>query len=168
MRANPLGLPIGCQTYPVRKMIAQDFPGTLKQLSDAGFQAIELCSPVGYEEFSGLAKYTPSDLRKIITDTNLECVSSHFGIDELRKDLAGRIEWAKELGLTQILVPSLDGQKIRPWTTSSERPTNTTKWRNDPPAWACSKDCITKISNSRRWTANEPTICCSIFSIRSW
>src|SRR5438270_11845889 len=57
--ANPLGLPIGCQTYPVRKMIAKDFPGTLKQLSDAGFQAIELCSPVGYADsgFGGLAKY---------------------------------------------------------------------------------------------------------------
>src|SRR5580700_9140622 len=46
LRGNPLGLPIGCQTWPVRKMIAQDFPGTLKQLSAAGFQAIELCSPV--------------------------------------------------------------------------------------------------------------------------
>ncbi len=111
--ASPLGLPIGCQTYPVRKMIAQDFPGTLKQLSDAGFQAIELCSPVGYADsgFGGLAKYKPAELRKILNDMNLQCVSSHFGIDELRKDLAGRIQWAKDLGLTQMLVPSLGGQK---------------------------------------------------------
>ncbi len=27
LRANPLGLPIGCQTYPVRKSIAAGFPG---------------------------------------------------------------------------------------------------------------------------------------------
>ena len=27
LRANPLGLPIGCQTWPVRSMIAKDFPG---------------------------------------------------------------------------------------------------------------------------------------------
>ena len=56
LRANPLGMPIGCQTYPVRTMIAQDFPGTIKQLAEAGFQAIELCSPVGYADsgFSGL------------------------------------------------------------------------------------------------------------------
>ena len=45
---NPLGMPIGCQTYPVRTSIGQDFPGTIKQLADAGFQTIELCSPVGY------------------------------------------------------------------------------------------------------------------------
>ncbi|MGA8029045.1 MAG: TIM barrel protein [Bryobacteraceae bacterium] len=113
LEADPLGLPIGCQTYPVRKMIAQDFPGTLKQLSDAGFQAVELCSPVGYADsgFAGLAKYKPSELRKLLTGMNLRCVSSHFGVGELRKDLPGRIEWAKDLGLTQMLVPSLDGPR---------------------------------------------------------
>jgi sugar phosphate isomerase/epimerase len=113
LRANPLGMPIGCQTYPVRKMIAQDFPGTLKKLSEAGFQAIELCSPVGYADsgFGVLAKYKESELRKILADLNLQCVSSHFDIGELRKDLSGRIEWAKNLGLTQMLVPSLDGPR---------------------------------------------------------
>ena len=58
LRANPLGLPIGCQTWPVRELIAKDFPGTIKVLAAAGFQAIELCSPVGYADsgFAGLAK----------------------------------------------------------------------------------------------------------------
>ncbi|HYL61967.1 MAG TPA: TIM barrel protein [Candidatus Methylomirabilis sp.] len=113
LRANPLGLPIGCQTWPVRKMIAQDFPGTLKQLREAGFQNIELCSPVGYEDsgFGGLAKYKGSELRKIIHEEGLVCESSHFGIDELRKNQDDRIAWAKDLGLKQMLVPSLDGPK---------------------------------------------------------
>ena len=34
LRANPLGMPIGCQTWPVREMIAKDFPGTIKQLAE--------------------------------------------------------------------------------------------------------------------------------------
>lgn len=111
LRASPLGLPIGCQTYPVRKMIASDFPGTIKQLAAAGFQAIELCSPVGYADsgFAGLAKYSGSELRNMLTDLGVQCESSHFDINELRKDQAGRIAWAKDLGLTQMLVPSLDG-----------------------------------------------------------
>jgi sugar phosphate isomerase/epimerase len=111
--ANPLGLPIGCQTYPVRKMIAHDFPGTLKRLSDAGFQSVELCSPVGYADsgFGGLAQYKGSELRKILNEMNLQCVSSHFDIGELRRDLPGRIEWAKDVGLTQMLVPSLNGPR---------------------------------------------------------
>jgi sugar phosphate isomerase/epimerase len=113
LRANPLGMPIGCQTWPVREMIAKDFPGTIKVLADAGFRAIELCSPVGYAEngFAGLAKYTGGELRKILGDAGVTCVSSHFGIKELRDDQEGRIAWAKGIGLTQMLVPTLEGPK---------------------------------------------------------
>ncbi len=113
LEANPLGMPIGCQTYPVRKTIARDFPGTLGVLASAGFQTIEMCSPVGYANagFGELRKYRGSDLRKIIEDANLKCRSSHFDMAELRKDMPGRIAWAKELGLTQMMVPSLDGAK---------------------------------------------------------
>jgi len=113
LRANPLGLPIGCQTYPVRAMIAKDFPGTLKQLSDAGFQRIELCSPVGYADagFGGLAQYKGAEMRRILSDANLECVSSHFSMGELRKNQPDRIAWAKDIGLTQMMVPSLEGPR---------------------------------------------------------
>ncbi len=113
LRANPLGLPIGCQTWPVRKMISQDFPGTIKQLTGAGFQAIELCSPWGYADsgFAGLQKYKPADLKKLLADLGVQCESSHFGIGELRKHLAERIAWAQEMGLTQMMVPSLGGPK---------------------------------------------------------
>ena len=111
-RANPLGLPIGCQTYPVRSMIGRDFPGTIKQLATAGFQRIELCSPVGYGDgFAVLAKYNGAELRKILGDLGVKCESSHFDINELRKDLPGRIAWAKDLGLTQMMVPSLNGPR---------------------------------------------------------
>src|SRR5712671_3186666 len=113
LHANPLGMPIGCQTYPVRKMIAQDFPGTIKQLAAAGFQTIELCSPVGYADsgFAGLAAYKGAELRKILNDAAVTCVSSHFGIEELRANQEDRIAWGKDLGLTQVLVPTLNGPK---------------------------------------------------------
>jgi sugar phosphate isomerase/epimerase len=113
LRANPLGLPIGCQTWPVREMIAKDFPGTIKVLADSGFQMIELCSPVGYADsgFAGLAKYKGAELRKILSDAGVGCVSSHFGIGELRENQERAIDWAKDVGLTQMLVPSLEGPK---------------------------------------------------------
>jgi sugar phosphate isomerase/epimerase len=113
MDAEPLGLPLGCQTWPVRDKIAKDFPGTLKELAASGFQAIELCSPVGYagSGFAGVGKYTPAELRNILRDAGLTCVSSHFSIKELRDNQEGRIAWAKEVGLTQMMVPSLDGPK---------------------------------------------------------
>ncbi len=113
LRGNPLGMPIGCQTYPVRNMIAKDFPGTIKQLAEAGFQTIELCSPVGYADsgFAGLAKYKGAELRRMLGDLGVKCESSHFDIKELRENLPGRIAWAVDLGLTQMMVPSLDGPR---------------------------------------------------------
>lgn len=113
MRANPLGLPIGCQTWPVREMIAKDFPATIKELAQAGFQSIELCSPVGYSDdgFGGLARYRPAEIKKILSDAGMTCISSHFTIIELRKNQEDRIAWAKDLGLTQMLVPTLGGSE---------------------------------------------------------
>ncbi len=109
--AKPLGMPIGCQTWPVREMIEKDFPGTIKQLADTGFETVELCSPVGYADsgFGGLAKLKGSEIKKILGDAGVSCVSSHFSLDELRTQQDDRIQWAKDVGLTQMLVPSLDG-----------------------------------------------------------
>jgi sugar phosphate isomerase/epimerase len=113
LRSDPLGLPIGCQTWPVREMIAKDFPGTIKLLADTGFQTVELCSPVGYADsgFAGLARYKGTELRRILGDAGVSCVSSHFGIQELRENQERAIAWAKDVGLSQMLVPSLNGPK---------------------------------------------------------
>lgn len=109
--ANPLGMPIGCQTYPVRKLIAEDFSRTISMLAASKFQRIELCSPVGYADsgFGGLAHYKGSELKQLLTDLGVPCKSCHFDIKELRQDLQGRLVWARDLGLTQMFVPSLDG-----------------------------------------------------------
>jgi sugar phosphate isomerase/epimerase len=125
LRANPLGMPIGCQTWPVREMIAEDFAGAIQQLSAAGFQSVELCSPVGYvdEGFGGLAKFKGAELRRILSDAGLTCVSSHFSIEELRKNQSDRIAWATDVGLTQMIVPSLDGPR-RPTMDDVKRATD--------------------------------------------
>ena len=111
LQANPLGLPIGCQTYPVRTSLQKDFPGTIKELTDAGFQTIELCSPFGYKEFSDLGKYKGTELRRMLGDMGVKCVSAHFGMKELRDNQAERISWAGEMGMTQMLVASLGGPR---------------------------------------------------------
>jgi sugar phosphate isomerase/epimerase len=107
LQADPLGLPIGCQTYPVRASINPDFAGTMKGLSAAGFQTIELCSPFGYKDFSSLAQYKPQELRRMLHDYGLTCISAHFDTDELFNHADDRIAWAKELGLTQMATASL-------------------------------------------------------------
>lgn len=109
--ADPLGLPIGCQTYPVRKSIGPDFAGTMKGLRAAGFTQIELCSPYGYEEFSSLQKYKPQELRRMLADWGLGCISAHFSADELFKKADESIAYAKEFGMTQMAIAALG-----PWS----------------------------------------------------
>src|SRR5437867_4726199 len=107
LRANPLGIPIGSQTWPHRALLKQNFPALLKQLADIGIQRIELCSPFGYAEFAGLSN--GKDVRKLIADHGLKCESAHFGLKELRQDQAASIAWAKDVGITQMFVATLGG-----------------------------------------------------------
>ena len=105
--ADPLGLPIGCQTYPVRKTINTDFAGTMKGLRAAGFTNIELCSPFGYSDFSSLQRYKPKELRRMLNDWGLTCISAHWAPEELFQKSDASIAYAKEFGMTQMAVAAL-------------------------------------------------------------
>ena len=104
---NPLGLPIGCQTYPVRKSISTDFAGTMKGLRAAGFTQIELCSPYGYDDFSSLQKYKPQELRRMLNDWGLGCISAHWAPNELFQKADESIAYAKDFGMTQMAIAAL-------------------------------------------------------------
>ena len=75
VRANPLGLPIGSQTWPHRQMIKDgNFAGLAKMLADIGVQEVEMCSPLGYGDFAVLAD--GKQVRRILADHGLKCVSA--------------------------------------------------------------------------------------------
>ncbi len=109
VEANPLGMSIGCQTWPLRESIAKDFEGTLHQIAGAGFQRVEMCSPAGYAGagFGPLVNIKPAKIRDMIRGAGLGCISSHFGFTELKEHLDDRIEFAKELGLEQMICATL-------------------------------------------------------------
>jgi sugar phosphate isomerase/epimerase len=106
--ANPLGLPIGSQTYPHGQMIKDgDFAGLAKTLVEMGVQTVEMCSPFGYSDFASLADGT--QVRKILADHGLTCESGHFSMRELREKQPQCIAWAKDVGITQMITASLGG-----------------------------------------------------------
>lgn len=102
------GMPIGFQSWSVRDMLSKDFPGTLKTMSGQGYQLIEMCSPKGYVDsgFGSLVDMKTSEMRRIITDAGLSCPSCHFGFRELTDNLDDRIQFAKDLGMTQMICSS--------------------------------------------------------------
>jgi sugar phosphate isomerase/epimerase len=108
MQMNPLGLPIGSQTWPHRQRIKDgDFAGLCRDMAALGIGSIELCSP-GYPEFTGLAD--AKQTRKIIEDHGLTCPSAHVTMAELRNGQQQVIDWAKAIGMTQIGTATLNGQ----------------------------------------------------------
>ena len=99
-------MPIGFQSWTVKDMLSKDFAGTLKMMAGQGYKLIEMCSPKGYEKigFGAFTKMKTADIRKIINDAGLSCPSCHFGSGEFNDDnLDERIEFAKALGLTQMI-----------------------------------------------------------------
>ena len=119
LEADPLGLPIGCQTYPVRDALGKDFPGTLKQLAGIGYRRIEMCSPPGYERsgYGPLVGMKASEMKQIIHDAGLGCDSCHFQFRELKENLDDRIAFAKELGLKQMVLSTFG---VKPDATMGE------------------------------------------------
>ncbi len=103
--ANPLGLPIGSQVWPLRSML-KDFPAFVKMIAAIGVTRLELCSPLGYgREFSSLAD--PKEVNRILADHGMKSESSHFTLGELRKNQQRSIDWAKEIGITQMITATL-------------------------------------------------------------
>jgi sugar phosphate isomerase/epimerase len=107
LRANPLGLPIGSQVYPMRSML-KDFPALVRMMAEIGVTRLELCSPIGYgPDFAALA--SASETRKILADHGLKAESSHFTMRELRQSQDKSIAWAQEVGITQMVTATLGG-----------------------------------------------------------
>ena len=118
LEANPLGYPIGSQTYPHRALIASgNFADLCKQLKDLGVERLELCSALGYNEFAKLAD--AKETKKIMADHGLKSESAHFSMKELRETQQKSIDWAKEIGIKQMITASLGGQVDRATNTTT-------------------------------------------------
>jgi sugar phosphate isomerase/epimerase len=110
LHANPLGLPIGSQTWPHRALIKDGrFAELAATLAGIGVQAVEMCSAIDYEDFAPLKD--GKLVKKILADHGLTCVSGHFGMNELRTKHAESIAWAHDVGITQMITATLSGPK---------------------------------------------------------
>lgn len=124
LQAAPLGLPVGCQTYPVRQEIGKDFDGTLKKLAGIGFRRIEMCSPPGYDRagYGPLVAMPAKEMRERIGAAGMGCESCHYQFRELKESLEERLAYAKDLGLKQIVVStfSLRNAPLAEWARAAQ------------------------------------------------
>jgi sugar phosphate isomerase/epimerase len=96
---------IAVQLYTLRAETARDLPGTLRQVSAAGYRAVEL---------AGLPPIEPDALRDLLAGEHLRPVASHEGLESLRADPGAVLEWLSVVGCPLVIVP---------WLPEAERTT---------------------------------------------
>lgn len=106
--ANPKLKHIGFQSWAIKDELAKDLSGTLKKMGTLGFNSIEMCSPPGYAKygFGPLQDLSAKELKSKFKDAGFTCISCHYGFSELKEHGQERIDFAKELGLTQMVIAS--------------------------------------------------------------
>jgi sugar phosphate isomerase/epimerase len=89
---------IAVQLYTLRELLAGDLAGTLRQVSMAGYRAVEL---------AGLPHVTPESLRDRLAAEDLRPIASHESLESLRGDFDGTVDRLAILGCPRVIVPWL-------------------------------------------------------------
>ena len=103
--------PIGLQLYSVRSDLYRDFEGTLKAVSEMGYEGVE---------FAGLYGKSAGEAAEICAKYHLTPISAHVGLSEMEGDPDGVFAFYKELGCRFIAVPYL-GDGDRPGQENHEK-----------------------------------------------
>ncbi|HEX5236009.1 MAG TPA: sugar phosphate isomerase/epimerase [Silvibacterium sp.] len=112
--ATPL---IGLQLYSVREDLAKDFPGTLKRVAAVGYREVEA---------AGFYNHSAGDVKRMMSEVGLRCVSAHYSLDDLLKSTDAIVAYAKALGLEYVICSA-------PWGPD---PARLMKYPGGPWQWA--------------------------------
>src|SRR5688572_27046391 len=96
-------IPVALQVYSVRKDAAEDLPGTLKAIKEAGYDGVE---------FAGYYERTAQELKRLLDDNGLRCAGTHTGLKTVLDDELGRtIEFNRTLDNRNLIVPGLPAER---------------------------------------------------------
>jgi sugar phosphate isomerase/epimerase len=87
---------LAVQLYTLRAKLAEDVPGTLDALADAGAEEVEL---------AGLYDRTADDMRALLDAAGLKAASMHARLERLQPEPEAVLEEARTLGVETVIVP---------------------------------------------------------------
>lgn len=93
-----MNLPVALQLYTLRDECAKDFVGTLKQVAEIGYEAVEL---------AGLHQMPAPQLKAVVDDLGLKVISSHVPLADMEQTLSQVFEDSYTLGNKYIVMPWL-------------------------------------------------------------
>ena len=97
-RPSMLTDPAALQLYTVRRLAADDLPGTLAAVAAAGYRSVEV---------AGLPQTTASELARLLDDAGLTAIASHESVEGLRRDWEAVADRLAAIGCARAIVPWL-------------------------------------------------------------
>ncbi len=94
---------VGIQLYGLRNAMANDFVGTLRAVRDMGYE---------YVEFAGYFGYTGEQIKAILDELGLKCISVHQTIDFFDENPLEKINFLKTFGVKYNVIPWYDRTKL--------------------------------------------------------
>ncbi len=89
---------IALQLYTVRDETARDFAGTLHQVAQLGYRAVE---------FAGYGGLSASQMAALLSETRLRAASTHIGLDTLESDLDRTLDYCQTISCGSLVLPWL-------------------------------------------------------------
>lgn len=89
-------IPVGVQLWTLRKELAEDLVGTLKQVAAIGYQGVELW----FQKWPAAG-----ELKKIVADCGLKIASAHVNLKDLLDDFPRLADYHRTVGNRTLVIP---------------------------------------------------------------
>lgn len=106
---------LALQLFTIRNIAQADLAGTLKQLAEMGYDAVE---------FAGFYGHPREEVAEMLQEAGLKAVGMHVGLDQMEQDFAEIAADARAVGAEALLVPHVGhdaGRSYGHWETVAMR-----------------------------------------------
>ena len=94
---------VGIQLYGVKEAMKADFEGTLRALSEMGYE---------YVEFAGYFDKTGEEIKNLLDKYGLKCISVHQALAFFDEDPEEKIKFLKTFGVKYVVQPWYEASKL--------------------------------------------------------
>ena len=102
----PRKIPVGVQLWTLRRELADDMPGTLRQVSKIGYEGVELW----FQKWPD-----PRELKNVLDDCGLKIASAHVNLKDMLEDFPRLRDYHQAIGNTTLVIPYIpDFAKLTP------------------------------------------------------
>jgi len=100
LMANPMGQPLGFQTYEIIQHLSEDWQGTWNKMASYGYKVADLVTFGGSPQ---LKDKTAKDILSALTAAGLTCTNGHFSYGAWTEKYAESVQYAHDLGLKSVV-----------------------------------------------------------------